>query len=377
MFIKIGVFIMIKFTCKKEDMTQAINIVSKAVSPKSTITALEGIKLRLEPGKLELTGYDLEIGITTFIDCESEDSGEFILNSHMFSETTKRLPSEYVTYSIDENLNLTITGGNAEYKISALGAEEYPALPDIERDDPLVIPQGLLRSMINQSVYAVSTNDAKPIMTGELFDIREGIAHIVAIDGYRLAIRNEKIDFNGERKMVVPSKMLKEASAIMTEDNDKNCNIYVTRKHILFDINGFMIFTRLLEGEFHSYERSIPTEHITEISLKTSDLTHCLERCSLLLNEKNKAPVVLRLENGCIKLECKTAIGSLEDSIPADITGENIVIGFNNKYLLEALRAADTDKIKIHLNGANKAAKIVPPEGDHFIFIVMPIQIRG
>ena len=117
MFIKIGVFIMIKFTCKKEDMTQAINIVSKAVSPKSTITALEGIKLRLEPGKLELTGYDLEIGITTFIDCESEDSGEFILNSHMFSETTKRLPSEYVTYSIDENLNLTITGGNAEYHL--------------------------------------------------------------------------------------------------------------------------------------------------------------------------------------------------------------------------------------------------------------------
>ena len=160
-----------KFTCKKEDITSAISNVSKAVSPKSTITALEGIKLNLDNSKLELTGYDLEIGITTFIDCDSTDSGEIILNSRLFSEITRRMPSDMITYEINENLNLTIIGGNAEYQISAISAEEYPALPEIEKENPIKISQSVLKSMINQTVYAVSTNDAKPIMTGELFDI--------------------------------------------------------------------------------------------------------------------------------------------------------------------------------------------------------------
>ncbi len=366
-----------KFICRKDDITSAINIVSKAVSPKSTIAALEGIKLRIENNSLELTGYDLEIGITTSIQCQSGDSGEIILNSRMFSETTKRMPSDSIIYEVDENLNITIKGGNAEYKISAISAEEYPALPDIEKKDPIIINQHLLKSMIVQSVYAVSTNDAKPIMTGELFDIEDNNINIVAIDGYRLAIRQEKTDHEGRKKIVVPSKALREAAAIMEDDGEKNCSIYVNTKHILFDINGYKIFTRLLEGEFHNYKNSIPTECKTEVIVKTSDIIHCLERCSLLLNEKNKAPVKFTFENGCIKIECKTAMGRLDDKIEAGINGEGVVIGFNNRFLLEALRAADTDKVKLQLSGPNRAVKIIPPDGDHYIFIVMPVQIRG
>lgn len=366
-----------KFTCKKEDITAAIYNVSKAVSSKSTITALEGIKLRLENSKLELTGYDLEIGITTYIDCDSSDEGEIILNSRLFSEITRRMPSEIINYEVNENLNLKITGGNAEYQISVISAEEYPALPEIEREDPIKINQSVLKSMINQTVYAVSLNDAKPIMTGELFDIENETMNVVAIDGFRLAIRNEKISYSEKKYFIVPSKALKEASALLNEDEKSECSVYVNEKHVLFDINGYRIFTRLLEGEFHNYKNSVPIEFKTEVTVKTNDVIQSLERCALLLNEKNKSPVKCKFSSGLIEIECKTGIGRLEDSISADIKGEELSIGFNNKYLFEALRAADTDKVKIYMNGSNKAVKIVPLEGEHFTFIVMPVQIRN
>lgn len=366
-----------KFTCKKEDICSAISNVSKAVSPKSTITALEGIKLRLDMSVLELTGYDLEIGITTFIECDSSDSGEVVLNSRLFSEITRRMPSDLITYEIDDNLNMKIYGGNAEYQISAISAEEYPALPEIERENPISINQQILKSMIDQTNYATSTNDAKPILTGELFDIENSGINMVAIDGFRLAIRYEKINCTDKRYFVVPSKALMEASRLLKEDAENDCEIFVNSKHILFDINGYRIFTRLLEGEFHNYKNSVPKEFKTEVIVKTGDIVHCLERCSLLLNEKNKAPVKCAFGDGQIKIACKTGIGRLDDSIEADINGESVLIGFNNKYLLDALRAADTDKVRIQMTGANRAVKIAPLQGDSFTFIVMPVQIKG
>lgn len=366
-----------KFTCKKEDICSAISNVSKAVSPKSTIAALEGIKLRLDMSSLELTGYDLEIGIITYIECDSNDTGEVVLNSRLFSEITRRMPSDMITYEIDENLNMKIYGGNAEYQISAISAEEYPALPEIERENPISINQETLKSMINQTNYATSLNDAKPILTGELFDIEDSGINMVAIDGFRLAIRYEKINCPEKHYFVVPSKALLEASRILKEDAENECEIYVNSKHILFDINGYRIFTRLLEGEFHNYKNSVPKEFKTEVIVKTSDIVHCLERCSLLLNEKNKAPVKCTFGNGKIKINCKTGIGRLDDSIEAEINGESVLIGFNNKYLLDALKAADTDKVRIQMTGSNRAVKILPFQGESFTFIVMPVQIKG
>ncbi len=370
-------FMSMRFTCNKDDMTSAIGNVSKAVPPKSNITALEGIKLELNGNKLTLTGYDMEIGITTEIECTSSDTGEIVLNSRLFSESTRRMASETIEYSIDENLNMTISGGNAEYQIPAMSAEEYPALPDIDMLDPIEISQPVMKSMINQTVYAVSTNDAKPIMTGELFDIENGEMNIVAIDGFRLAVRKEKISYTEKKKFIVPSKSLKEAAGLMQDDDEKKCSIYVNTKHVLFDINGYKIFTRLLEGEFHNYRSSIPAESDTNVLVKTGDMMQALERCALLLNDKNKSPVKCRFENNKIDIECHTAIGKLEDSINAEINGSELIIGFNNKYILEALRAADTDKVNIGMNGSKKAVKITPSQGDHFIFIVMPLQIRG
>lgn len=367
----------IKFICAKDDICAAIGNVSKAVSPKSTIPALEGIRLLLDGTRLELTGYDLEIGITTVIDAKSEDSGEIVLNSRLFSEITRRMPSENVIFEIDENLNMKISGGNAEYQISAISAEEYPALPDISSERKISLNQETLRSMINQTNYAVSLLDTKPILTGELFDIENGGFNMVAIDGFRLAIRHEQTSTAENYHFVVPSKALLETARLLKDDAENPCDIYVDTKYVAIEVNGYRIFTRLLEGEFHAYKNSVPQDFTTEAVVDTSDIVHCLERCSLLLSEKNKAPVKCTFEDGQVKVSCRTAVGRLEDSIPAEINGENVVIGFNNKYLLDSLRAAETDKVKIQMTGSNRAVKIVPMEGDSFTFIVMPVQIRG
>ena len=373
----------IKFTCKKEDICSAISNVSKAVSQKSPIAALEGIKVRLEDNSLELTGYDLEIGIITSIDCtsecdgEDECRGEWILNSRLFSEITRRMPSEYISYEIDENLNMKILGGQAEYQISAISAQEYPAIPEFENDRGVSVSQTVLKSMIDQSNYAVSLNDSKPVLTGELFDIENGSFNMVAVDGFRLAIRHEKQSSSENFYFVVPSKALLEASRLLKDDAEKECEIFVNTKHVVFSVNGCRIFARLLEGDFVKYKNSIPNTFKTEITVNTRELIHCLERCSLILSEKNKAPVKCCFENDQIRVSCRTAVGSFDDAVPAQINGENIVIGFNNKFLLDSLRAADSDLVKIQMNEPNKAVKIIPPDGDSFTFIIMPIQIRG
>ncbi|MGN0622108.1 MAG: DNA polymerase III subunit beta [Porcipelethomonas sp.] len=373
----------IRFTCKKEDICSAISNVSKAVSPKSTISALEGIKVRLEGNSLELTGYDLEIGIITSVECtgecsgEEECRGEWILSSRLFSEITRRMPSDSITYEIDENLNMRIYGGQAEYQISAISAQEYPAIPEFENDRGISVNQSVLKSMIDQSNFAVSLSDSKPVLTGELFDIEDGSFNMVAVDGFRLAIRHEKQSSSESFYFVVPSKALMEASRLLKEDAQEDCQIFVNTKHVVFSVNGCRIFARLLEGDFVKYKNSIPQNFRTETIVNTRELLHCLERCSLLLSEKNKAPVRCSFENDSIKVSCKTAVGSFEDKISAETNGEGIVIGFNNKFLLDSLRAADSDKVRIQMNEPNKAVKIIPLEGDSFTFIIMPIQIRG
>lgn len=367
----------IKFTCQKDDICAAIGNVSKAVSPKSTITALEGIRLFLNETSLELTGYDLEIGIITVIEVESEDRGEIVLNSRLFSEITRRMPSDTVTFEVDENLNMKISGGNAKYQISAISADEYPSIPEISREKGISLNQEIIKSMINQTNYAVSLLDTKPILTGELFDIENGGFNMVALDGFRLAIRHEKISSDEKYYFVVPSKALMEASRLLKEDEENECEIYVDSKYAVIEVNGYRIFTRLLEGEFHAYKNSIPKDFTTEAVVNTREIVHCLERCSLLLNEKNKAPVKCSFKDNQIKVSCRTAIGQLEDSIPAEISGEDVLIGFNNKYLIDSLKAAETDMVRIQMTGANRAVKIAPMEGDSFTFIVMPVQIKG
>lgn len=365
------------FTCKKEEICAAIQNVSKAVAVKSTISALEGIRVKLSGGILELTGYDLEMSVCTTIEADSADSGEFIVNAHLFNEMTRKMSDETLRFEVDELLNIRISGAAAEYFVSAMSAEEYPDLPVVQDEKQIILKQSVLKSMIRQTCHAVSQNENKPVMTGELFELTDGQLTVVASDGYRLALRREAVECPDNHRFVVPARALSEVSRLLKDDDDATCAIYSNYKHIVFAINNCYISSRLLEGEFHNYRASIPTEFRTEVLLKTRSMTESLDRCALLINEKNKAPVRCVFENGTLSLSCKTGLGTLSDSIPIDLSGDTVTIGLNNKFMLDALRASECDKVKVNMSGGNRVVKISPLQGESFIFLVMPIDLKA
>lgn len=365
------------FICKKSELSEAISNVSRAVPQKSTIQALEGIKVKISSGTVELTAYNLEMGIRTTINAITNDNGEFVVSSRLFSEFTKKMEGDEVKVDIDENNVLHISSEATECSFSAMSAEEYPDLPTIDSKRSFTVPQNTLRSMINMTGYAVSQNESKPIFTGELFDIENGTFTLVAIDGFRLAIRIEPIDNSEKFNFVVPKKALQEVSTLIRDDSSENCVISVNDRHIIFEINNFLVISRLLEGAFHNYKMSIPNDYKTEVFVSKKEFAACLERCSLIIDEKNKCPIRCEIGGGVMKINCKTGIGKVNDVISADISGETLTIGFNNRLVLEALKAAEGDKVRIRFNGATKVIEILPPMGESYIFLVMPIQLKN
>lgn len=366
-----------QFICDKNELCNAIAHVSKGVSVKSTIPALEGICVQMENGSITLTGYDLEIGIRTSILAECKDTFSFVLNARLFGEMARKMTGDTILFEIDENLNARLSSNETTCRISAMSAEEFPALPVVETTTKTAIRQDLLRSMIQQSSFAAYTKEDKPILTGLLFESSEGMFYVVAMDRYRLAMRQEKVEDLGTFRFVVPKKALGELIGMLKDDADVPCEFATNGKHIVFSVNGFDLFARLLEGQFHNFRSSIPDDAKTVVSMNTRDLTGCAELCSLFINDKNKAPMRCVFSQSEMAISCKTGIGEVNDRVPADISGESVTIGFSNKYLLEALRACDTDRIRLHMSGCNKVIKITPPEGESFVYLIMPIQLKN
>lgn len=369
------------FNCNKLELSEAITNVSKAVPSKSSIPQLEGIKLSLTDNNLTLTGYNLELGITTTVNVTNNDNsnGEYIINARLFSDMVRKMPSDSINIIINKNgdMKAHLKALNTNCKIAVLSAEDYPEFPDTSTGESVSIPQQILKNMIHQTIYAVSVSDIKPILTGELFDISNGEFNLIAIDGKRLAIRRETIPCTDSFKFVVPSKTLDEVSKLLKDDAQvQDCKIVNTSRHITFQIDKYTIVSRLLEGEFHDYKRSVPTEFDTEVILKVKDLTECLERCSLLINEKNRAPIRLNFKDDALKIVCETPLGNIDEEIHIDMTGKPLLIGLNNKFLLDALRASDCDQVKLLMNSPIKPMTIVPMQSDSFTFLLMPIQLK-
>lgn len=364
-----------KLQCSKSLLYEAVVKVSKAVSDRSALPSLQGIKFKLENNILELTGYDLEIGIKTSISALSADNGEFILDAKLFAEMIRKMPEDDIYIEISDNLQVTISSGVTTYNLSAVSSEDYPELPEKDNCDEISISQPVLKNMINQTIFAVAVTDMKPILKGELFDIENGILTLVAIDGYRLAVRQEPIKYNENTKFVVPAKTLSEVAALLNENDEDACKMFISSKHIIFEINGYYVYSRLLEGEFHPYKSAIPNSFTTEVVADRKKLIETLERAMLLVNERNPSPVRCYFENDIIKVKCSTAMGKISDEIKADITGPVIEIGFKCKYFLDPLKAISDDKVKLQMSGSLLPMKIVPCDGDNYTFLVLPVRL--
>lgn len=363
-----------KFQCSRQKLTEAVINVQRAVSQKSTIPALEGILIKSSPNHISLFGYDLDICINTTIDASVSEDGSAVIPAKLFAEIIRRMPEDKINIEIDKKNIVYITCGKADYKISGLPAADYPEIPVIHNSDTINIEGETLSGMIRQTIYAVSDKDVKPTHKGSLFDIANGFIKIVSVDGYRLAIRKEKINYDGEKSFIVPGKSLLEVLKLITEDI-KDVEINTGGRHIIFKIGDYSVITRLIEGEFMNYRSSIPVVHSTELRVKTREFIQTIERMSLLLNDKMKSPIRCYIDDNLIKTTCNTALGQAHDEIEAAMEGENVEIGFNNKFLLDALRYSETDEVKLQLNGSLSPMVIMPTEGDSFLFLLLPMRL--
>ncbi|MBQ2676896.1 MAG: DNA polymerase III subunit beta [Clostridia bacterium] len=365
-----------KFVCSTYDICEAVTNVQRAVSTKSSLPALEGILLKAENNLITMSGYDLEIAITTTCQANIVNEGSVILNARLFGEILKKIPGDKVEIETDNKLSARISSGATEFSIMAMAAEEYPELPAINDNSSIEIDCEILRSMVSQTIFAVSTTDIKPVHTGILFEVDDDNLKLIAVDGYRLAIRNEKIKNSGSMRFIIPSKTLNEIMKLMGED-DKTVKFNIGSRHISFDVGNFLVISRLLEGEFLDYRSAIPQGAATTVVVNTKSFTNSIDRISLLITDRLKSPVRCVFENNEISMRCTTAMGKASDKLECSINGDSLEIGFNNKYFLDALRAVDSDMVKIELNGATSPIKILPCDGDDFLFLVLPVRLKA
>ncbi len=365
-----------KFTCNRQKLNEAVGNVQRAVASKSTLPALEGILVKAFENKIYLSGYDLEIGITTSLEADIVTEGSVVINAKLFSDILKRMPEDKITIRTDEKLIIYLNSGKVDYKIIGIDASEYPELPTVADTDSISINGESLQSMIRQTIYAISDNDAKPVNKGSLFEINNNTIRIVSVDGFRLAIRTETIQYNGTKSFIVPGKTLSEVIKLINDDS-QNVTISAGGRHIIFRIEEYSIITRLIEGEFMNYKAAIPSSNSTSMKVSTRKFIDSIDRMSLLLTEKLKTPIRCCIEDGYIKTSCKTALGQAYDEFEAEIEGNDIEIGFNNKYMLDALRNTETDEVIIKLNGPFSPITIFPTEGEDFIFLVLPVRLKN
>ncbi len=365
-----------KISILRTELSEAVSNVSRAVSNKASIPALEGILIKAYGEKITISGYDLEIGMTTTIDATIHQEGEIVVSAKLFSEIVRKLPEEVVCIETDDRMITYITSGQADYQIVGMSSVEYPDLPSFEETDSLEIGGETLKEMIRQTVYAVSDNMQKPIYTGSLFEIKNKIFKIVAVDGFRMAIRQEAVDSEINTEFVVPGKTQQEVLKLITAD-DVKVNIIVGMRHIMFKINNYSVISRLIEGTFLDYNSTIPKDKKTEVVVNTRKVINAVDRMSLLNGDKIKSPVKCEFVSDEIRFSCSSAIGKANDTVKAPIIGEEVTIGFNNRFLLDALKNIDSDEVKIVINGGLSPMIITPVKGDSFINLVVPMRLSN
>lgn len=365
-----------KITVERDTLLEAVSNVSRAVSAKSNISALEGILMKARDGSLFLCAYDLELGISTSISAAVEIPGELVLNAKLFSEMIRRMPSQKILIESDEKLLTKVQCGVIQFDILGIPATEFPELPNVNDSEQVEIPQNVLKSMIDQTLFAISSDESKPVHTGSLFEIREGSLRIVSVDGFRLAIRTEPIGCEKELRFIVPGKTLSDVSKLLA-DEEEPAQINLSRKHVVMGIGGYHVTSRLLEGDFLDYQKAIPTDQVLDVTVNTRRFIECVERMSLLINDRLKSPLTLQFDEDRIKLNCSTSIGKSCDELECKAAGEKLKMGFNNKYLLDALKASGCDEVRLKINGALAPLRILPPQGENFLFLILPVRLKN
>lgn len=367
-----------KFTCEKALLVSAISVASRTVAPKSAIPSLEGLLVKAGV-KVMLTGYNLETGITVGVPADIAEPGECIMPARLFFDIIRKLPDDEVTVSVDESFRVSIRGGISSFTITAMTAEDYPELPDVESEKGIPVPQRELREMISGTIFSASENMARPIHTGCLFEIADESVTVVAVDGYRLALRRYIPEQPLERtvKFVAPAAALKEVEKIL-DDTDDPAVIYLGTKHILFTIGNATLVCRILEGEFLDWRRVLPQNNPIKVAANVREVTDSIERVSLVISEKIKSPVRCTFGHNTADFRTTSTIGEAHDMCSTAGDGKDLEIGFNSRYLLDALRAVPTPEVSLELINGLSPIVLNPCDGSgKFSYMVLPVRLKA
>lgn len=366
-----------KIICKKSDLSNSVNIVLKAVPAKSTMPILECIVIEVKGETIKLLSNDMELAIETLVKGSIIQEGTIAINAKVFSEIIRKLPDNDITIETDDNYACLITCEKAKFNISGKSNEEFPDIPLIERNQSIVISQFSLKEIIRQTVFSISDNESNKIMTGELFEINGDEFKVVSLDGHRISIRKIKLkEAYDSIKVIVPGKTLNEISKILSGEMDEEVKIFFTSKHIVFEFNDTMVLSRLIEGEYYKINQMLSSDYETKVTINKKEFLSCIDRATLLIKESEKKPIIINVTGESMELKINSAIGSMNEEIDIVKEGKDILIGFNPKFLMDALRVIDEEEVDIYLFNP-KAPCFIKDKEESYIYLILPINFNA
>lgn len=365
-----------KLICSKTNLQKGVNIVSKAVPTRTTMAILECILIDASTNEIKLTANDMELGIETKIEGEIIERGIIALDAKIFSEIVRKLPDSEVVIETDASFKTSISCEKAQFNIVGKSGEDFSYIPYIEKNDPIILTQFTLKEVIRQTIFSISDNDSNKLMTGELFEINENQLRVVSLDGHRISIRfiNMKNHYD-HKKVVVPGKTLQEISKIIPGNVEENVEIYISDNHIMFQFESTTVVSRLIEGEFFKIDQMLSSDYETKVTVNKRELLDCIDRSTLLVKEGEKKPIIMGVNNNNMELKINSFIGSMHEEIDVVKEGKDILIGFNPKFFIDALRVIDSDEVSLYMVNPKAPCFIKDDEGK-YIYLILPVNFN-
>lgn len=366
-----------KLICSKSNLLHGVNIVSKAVPTRTTMAILECILIDASANEIKLTANDMELGIETKIEGEIAERGVIALDAKIFSEIVRKLPDSDVVIETDASFKTTITCEKAKFNIVGKSGDDFSYIPYIERNEAITLSQFTLKEVIRQTIFSIADNDNNKLMTGELFEIEENHLKVVSLDGHRISIRNIELKNNYEyKKVVVPGKTLQEVSKILPGSVEEDVNMFLTDNHIVFEFDDTTVVSRLIEGEYFKIEQMLSSDYETKIKISKRELLDCIDRATLLVKEGDKKPIIMNVTDGNMELKINSFIGSMNEDIDIVKDGKDILIGFNPKFFIDALRVIDEEEVSLYMVNPKAPCFIKDDEGK-FIYLILPVNFNA
>lgn len=365
-----------KILCEKDTLNRAIAVVSRAAAVKSPVRSMEGILMQAKDGSLTLTGYDYELGIKTTIACRVEKEGEVVLPTRLLGNIVRNVEKNEISIDCDSKLNCRIRSGNADYNIKGMDSRDYPEFPRPSAENSIKIENSLFTEMCDYVIYAVSVDDRRPAHTGVQIRVENDRLIFVALDGFRLAVRERDIEPRTSFTMIVPAKTMREVRSLRA-DTEGKMSISYSRRQVTFQVGDYTVLSRLLEGDFLDYRKAIPEKYSTDVVLNSKKFNDCVERASLIITERLRNPLRLGISDNVMSVKCSTELGDVQDRMEIEQKGPSLEIAFNNRYILDALRNAKKDELVFRFSGPLSPCKITPKDDRDFVYLVLPVRYRN